>query len=222
MKHTTLNQSFGMVLIALCVSLATAPVTASAEDNPWRLRFAVISMDPSGTSVVVQETGERISYNSSSGTGFGIDLEYRASRRLGVDFGVLSASPGLDVEVGAQPLTVIGSGDLNITPIYAALNIHLTPDSRFDLYVGPLLAYVRYDGFKLSVDSELVEVFNTESDFGIGAVVGLDIGLGSGGWLLNAAVRYIDTTLEATSSDGGLGKTNIDPTIYSLGVGFKF
>ena len=73
MKHTTLNQFFGMVLIALCVSLATAPVTASAEDNPWRLRFAVISMDPSGTSVVVQETGERISYNSSSGTGFGID-----------------------------------------------------------------------------------------------------------------------------------------------------
>jgi len=38
----------------------------------------------------------------------------------------------------------------------------------------------------------------------------------------DAAGRYIDTTLEATSSGGGPGTTDIDPTIYSLGVGFKF
>jgi outer membrane protein len=222
MQYAVLKQASSIVMITLAVALANLPVTASAADDPWQIRFAVVSMDPSGTSVIVPETGESFSYDSSSGTGLGIDLEYRASRRLGIDFGVLSASPGIDVDVGAQPLTISGSGDINITPIYAGLNIHLTPDSRFDLYIGPLLAYVRYSEFKLAAGPGLVEAFTTENGFGIGGVVGLDIGLGDGRWSLNAAVRYIDTTLEATSSDGGLGKTDIDPMICSVGFGFKF
>jgi outer membrane protein W len=222
MKETTLSQFLLMALAALCVTLAVPPATASAEDNPWHLRLSMISMDPSGTSVTVSDTGESISYSNTNGTGFGIDLEYRASKRLGIDFGVFSASPSIDVEVGYQPFTISASGDLKITPICAALNVHLTPNSRFDLYIGPLLAYVRYGGFKLAAAPGLVETFTTEHDFGVGGVVGLDIGLGSGQWSLNAAVRYIDTTLEAASSDGGPGRTDIDPTIYSLGVGVRF
>ncbi len=222
MQHTARNQFVSITLFILFVGLATMPVEVYAEDERWVLRFAVVSMDPGGTSVVVPETGEEISYSSSSGIGLGIDLEYRASKRLGIDFGVLSASPNVDVEVGEEPFTVSGSGDLNTTPLYAALNIHLTPDSRFDLYVGPLVAYVKYDGFKLAAGPGLIEEFTTENDFAFGGVVGLDIGLGDGRYVLNAAVRYIDTTLEATSSDGGLGKTDIDPTIYSVGVGFRF
>lgn len=222
MRYPIVKKAVSAVPITLAVALTTLAVTASAEDNPWQIRFAVVSMDPSGTSVFVPETVESISYDSGSGTGLGIDLEYRASKRLGIDFGVLSASPGIKVEAGVQPFTVSASGDLNITPIYAGLNIHLTPDSRFDLYLGPLLAYVRYDGFKLAAGTGIVEEFTTENGFGFGGVVGLDIGLGDGRWSLNASVRYIDTTLEATSSDGGLGKTDIDPTIYSLGVGYRF
>ena len=222
MKHTTLRNAMSTGAVTLALILATLPVTASAEDNRWQIRFAVVSMDPSGASVTVPENGESISYNSRSGTGLGMDLEYRASKRLGIDFGVFSASSEIEVEVGYQPFTVSASGDLKITPICAALNVHLTPDSRFDLYIGPLLAYVRYGSFKLTAGPGLFETFTTEDDFGFGGVVGLDIGLGSGQWSLNAAVRYIDTTLEATSSDGGPGTTDIDPTIYSLGVGVKF
>ena len=222
MQHTARNHFVSMTLLILFMALASMPAQVSAEDERWALRFAVVSMDPRGSLVTVAETGEQISYSSSSGIGLGIDLEYRASRRLGIDFGVLSASPNIAVEVGEEPFTVRGSGDLNATPLYAALNVHLTPDSRFDLYVGPLVAYVKYDGFKLAAGPGLIEEFTTENDFGFGGVVGLDIGLGDGQWLLNAAVRYIDTTLEATSLDGGLGTTDWDPMIYSVGVGFRF
>jgi outer membrane protein W len=222
MKNTVFNQTIVAVMITLFVAVATLPGTAAADDDPWKFRFAVVSMNPKGGTFVVSESDETFSYQSGSGVGIAIDFEYRASRRLGIDFGVISASPGFTVDVDAEPLSVTASSDVRITPIYAALNIHLTPDSRFDLYIGPLLAYVTYDHFVLVAGPELREGFNAEEGFGFGAVLGLDIGLGSGNWSLVTAIRYLDTTLEASPSDGGVGKSDINPTIFSVGFGYRF
>ena len=222
MKHEIFGQAMTAVLITLFVALATLPGTASADDDPWKFRFAVVSMNPKGGTFVISETDETFSYQSGSGVGLALDFEYRASRRLGIDFGVISASPGFTVAVDAEPLSVSASSDIRITPIYTALNVHLTPDSRFDLYIGPLLAYVTYDRFELVAEPDLREGFSAEEGFGWGAVLGLDIGLGSGRWSLATAVRYLDTTLEASPSDGGVGKTDINPTIFSVGFGYRF
>jgi len=222
MKHTILNQTFAAAMITLIISLATLPGTASADDDPWKFRFAVVSMNPTGDIFDVPETGETFSYQSSSGVGIALDFEYRASRRLGIDFGVISASPGFTVVVDAEPTSVSAKSDIRVTPIYAALNIHLTPDSRFDLYIGPMVAYVTYDHFVLVADPDLREGFNAEEGFGFGAILGLDIGLGSGRWSLVTAIRYLDTTLEASPDDGGVGKTDINPTIFSIGFGYRF
>jgi outer membrane protein len=135
---------------------------------------------------------------------------------------VLTAQPVIDVlidEVGV----ISASAKPRITPVYAALNVHLTPDSRADLYVGPLLAYVVYSSFDLVVDPWfLTEGFVTENDFGIGINVGLDVRLGEGGWLLSAAFKYLDTTLVASPPDESVGRTDIDPMIFSIGVGYRF
>ena len=222
MKPTILNQPFAAVMITLFIALATLPGTASADDDPWIFRFAVVSMNPTGDNFDVPETGESFSYQSSSGVGIALDFEYRASRRLGIDFGVISASPGFTVAVDAEPTSVSAKTDIRVTPIYAALNIHLTPDSRFDLYIGPMVAYVTYDHFVLVADPDLREGFSAEEGFGFGAILGLDIGLGSGRWSLVTAIRYLDTTLEASPDDGGVGKTDFNPTIFSVGFGYRF
>ena len=47
---------------------------------------------------------------------------------------------------------ISASAKPRITPVYAALNVHLTPDSRADLYVGPIVAYVVYSSFELVTD----------------------------------------------------------------------
>ena len=222
MKHRFLDQALAAVLSPLIIAVVTQPGNASADDDPWKFRFAAVSMNPSGGTFAVPETGETFSYQSGSGAGVALDFEYRASRRLGIDFGLITASPGFSVAIDARPLSVSASGDIRITPIYAALNIHLTPDGRFDLYVGPLLAYVTYDRFELVAGPELREGFSAEEGLGFGAVLGLDIGLGSGRWSLSTAVRYLATTLEASPADGGVGKTDIDPWIFSIGVGYRF
>ena len=213
---------FPAAIMIVAIFSAMDPSTIMADDNPWQLRVAAVSMDLGDGTVSVPGTDEEYSYSASNGLGFAIDLEYRASRRLGIDFGVISASPGIEVTVDDPPLSVEANADLRITPIYAALNVHLTPDSRFDLYVGPVLAYVVYESFDLVAGPELSEPFSVENDFAVGAVIGLDIGLGSAGWSLNTAVRYLETSLEARPADGSVGTTEIDPTIFSLGFGYRF
>ena len=233
MSNRIPNQFFAAAVAALFTVMASLPGVASAEDDPWgaqladkkpwKARFAVVSMHPSGSEVRVSGTDDQYSYEGNSGYGFAIDFEYRASRRLGIDFGVISASPGLDVTVGEEPLTMEATADIRLTPVYAAANIYLTPDGRFNLYIGPLLAYVIYESFELTAGPGLSEWFHTDSGFGYGAVLGLDIELGSGKWFLNAAVRYLDTTLEAAPrDDGGVGKADLDPTIFSFGFGVRF
>jgi outer membrane protein len=220
-----MNIRFRMTATAILVAAFTFtvfPITASAGEGPWQLRITGLSMNPTGSSVFVAGSGERIHYSADNGYGFGFDLEYRASRRVGIDFGVLTATPVIDVlidEVGV----ISASAKPRITPVYAGLNVHLTPDSRFDLYIGPLLAYVVYSSFDLVVDPWfLTEGFVTRNDFGIGVNLGFDIRLGDGGWLLTAAVKYLDTTLEASPPDESIGRTDIDPMIFSVGVGYRF
>ena len=222
MKPSTLNQVFAAMMITLFVALATLPGTAAAKDDPWKFRFAVVSMNPTGDAIDVPETGETFPYQSSSGVGAAFGLEYRASRWVGIDFGIISASPDFTVIVGSEPESISAKTDIRVTPIYAALNIHLIPDGRFDLYIGPLLAYVTYDSFVIEAGPGEREGFSAEEDFGVGAVLGLDIGLGRGRWSLVTAIRYLDTTLEAQPAAGDVGKTDFDPTIFSVGFGYRF
>ena len=210
------------VVFLIAVTLPTAGFTG---DRAWLLRVTGVSVDSDAHAVEVMGTGEGLSITTSSGFGVGFDLEYRVSNRLGVDFGVLSAAPsvGTSVDVGWKSINISADAGVTMTPITAGLNVHLTPDSRFDIYVGPLLAYVVYDSFTLSAGPGLSESFSSENDVGFGANIGVDVGLDKQGrWTFNASLKYIDTTLEASPSDGSPGKTDFDPTIFGVGFGYRF
>ncbi len=70
MKHRTHNQQMAMALATVAVTVVMLAAPAAADDHPWQLRVAAISMNPDGSSVFVPDTGERISYDSSHGVGF--------------------------------------------------------------------------------------------------------------------------------------------------------
>ena len=227
------NLVFAAAVITFFTVMASLPGTTSAEDDPWKaqladgdrwmVRFAAVLMNPSGSEVNVAGTDDQYSYEGKNGYGFAIDFEYRAARRLGIDFGVISASPGIDVTVEDEFASVSAEADIRLTPIYAAANIYLTPEGRFNLYIGPILAYVIYESFELNAGPGQSEWFSTEDGFGYGAVLGLDIEVGSGKWFLNTAIRYLDTTLEAAPrDDDGVGKADLNPTIFSFGFGVRF
>ena len=223
----SISRRFRTVIIpmaaAVFFSTAALPSAGIAADRAWLLRVAGVSVDSGAHAVDVVGTSESLSISTSSGFGFGLGLEYRASRRLGVDFGVLSAAPSIGTSVVVGFKSISASADVTMTPISAGLNVHLTPDSRFDVFFGPLLAYVIYDSFTLSAGPGLSESFSSENDVGFGGTIGVDVGLGHRGrWTLSAAIKYIDTTFEAKPSDGDAGRTDLDPMIVGLGFGYRF
>jgi outer membrane protein W len=215
--------AIALAAVSVFLMFALCSTNAEAGDRQWVVRATVLSMKPTGDSVVVDGDDNWSHYTADAEYGFGIDFEYRASRLLGIDFGVLSASPELDVVYDAAPM-ITATAKLRITPIYTGLNLHLTPDSQFDLSLGPVLAYVVYSGFDLVVNPLALteEGFESEDEFGFGVNLGLDVRLGDDGWLLTAAFRYLNTTLKAAPPDEGTGSTAIDPKIFSIGVGYRF
>jgi outer membrane protein W len=223
-------QPASVILGAVILALITLPAAseeasgAVVEDTKgrWQLRLAALTMDSAASSVQVV-SGEGISISTDVGGGLGVDVEYRLSKRLGLDFGVLAASPsiGSHVDIGWHGVNV-GTG-ITVAPITAGLNIHLTPDSKVDLYAGPLIAYVVYESFDFSIGKSIGESFTTKNDFGYGVNLGIDIFLGSGGhWALVGNFKYIESTLEATPTDGDTGVTEFDPTIFGLGFAYRF
>lgn len=222
MKNTRHSRTVVANLVGMILVVVALPGTGAAGDRAWLLRVAGVSVDSGASAVEVPGTGEQFSIETSSGLGFGLDLEYRASRRIGVDLGVLSAAPniGTSVDVGVKSLSA--NADVTMTPLTAGINVHLTPDSRFDVYLGPLLAYVIYDNFTFTAWPGLSESFRSQNDVGFGANLGVDVRLGDGRWTFNAALKYIDTTFEASSIDGGPGETDFDPTIVGVGFGYRF
>lgn len=222
MKSTSHARHIAAMVAAVITGLAAVPNVGDAADGRWQLRLAVLAMDSGASSVEVGGPSNGVLVSTDVGGGIGIGAEYQFSRRLGIDLGVLLAADlGTRIKVDWTGAT-FGTG-VTVRPITAGLNVHLTPDSRVDLYLGPLLAYVVYDSFEVSVGRGVTQSIATENDLGFGANLGLDVHLGRGGhWSLVGTFKYIDTTLEATPPDSPPGSTDFDPTIVGFGVAYRF
>ena len=194
----------------------------STPEAYWVLRFDLSWVDPSGSPVSFAGDGHTVWTYFDTDFGAGMRAEYRFSERLGVEVGVLGAG-NVDVTSGYFDHSIGSNVEVSgFTPLTLGLNVHLTPDRAVDLYAGPLLALVMYS----SVDdwsSHYVGRTNVsvDNDVGWGAILGLDVPLGSRGWMAQANLRYIDTDMKNSGGDISLN-SEFDPVIYSVGFGYRF
>jgi outer membrane protein len=59
------------------------------------------------------------------------------------------------------------------------------------------------------------------NSYGLAAQVGADIPLG-GGWLLNVDVKKVQIGTNVYLAGADKGKFKVDPTLLSVGVGYRF
>ena len=116
----------------------------------------------------------------------------------------------------------VSTGISSFVPLTLGLNYHFSSGSRVDFYAGPFLALVRYGD--VDVESGTSGVFTREAvdtDTGWGVIVGLDVPLRSGNWLLQSNLRYIQTKMKGTTGDDPF-EGDFDPLILSIGFGYRF
>ena len=155
-------------------------------------------------------------------------MEYRASRRWGVELSATRAEVVSEVEfeIGVPELLVVESR-IDTTPILARVNWHLTPESKADVYVGPVAGWVRYSDVDVTFKGP-IEVINvlvdpdiaTKDGFAWGAHLGLDVPFGSGGWFFNGGLTFLKAEVE--SRDFESNSFDLDPLTAHVGVGYRF
>jgi outer membrane protein W len=200
------------ILFALC----TVQPAAAADDTGWRLK---------GTGVAAQPT---LGGDDDPAFGVGVGLEYRASRRLGVELSALTAEIEEELTFGFFDDSVTIGTALRMTPVLAKLNVHLTPDSRADLYLGPVAGRMMYGDFDVTVhsslDGETVRgSVKTEDDWAWGAHIGVDVPVGDRGLFFTAGATWLKAEVEIEDpEEGGTFSSNLDPLIAQVGFGYRF
>lgn len=199
---------------------AGAAESDSAFEPAWRLRFQVSSIDFDG--------------NFSGGSGYDVDVggavsvnaEYRFSPRLGLDLGAL-AGGGVDL---ASRSAWLGYAEwhvydtLTFNALTAGLGIHLTPDSRVDFSICPMVAMMQYGGLVVETGAGRVATgVDFDEDLAFGASLGLAVPFGERrSWTFNANLTRLESTMNGSGSGGLRVEEDYDATLFGLGFGYRF
>ena len=121
-----------------------------------------------------------------------------------------------DTALGAK----VDVGSTSVLPPTLTVQYHFMPDQKFSPYVGAGLNYTFF--YNTEPGGGIVKRTSLTNNFGEALQIGFDYAV-SGPWVLNADVKqlFLHTT---ASLDSGLvrAKTDLDPLVIGVGVGYKF
>jgi hypothetical protein len=161
---------------------------------------------------------EQFNYLWESGSGLGLQGEYRFSDRLGFGLGVLLAEFDSELMYDTPFVWEMDFADVETTTIFAGPLFHLTRrDSRVDFFVAPLLHYTSIDDFTYVLPSRDVRV-DFDDQFSFGAQLGLDVPFRRDGRFgIHAGSLWLDLEGEADDFD-----VDINPLTFNLGLFYRF
>lgn len=229
---TANKRVFSVLVLLLCAAGAlasTEDVEATGTQDwreGWSLRLYAAAIDFDDSSESLNRPIGRVGYSIDAGGGLGLSTEYRFTRRLGVELGVL-AGGGVGIEASAGR----GSGaswvtydDLSFTPFTVGFGIHLTPGRALDFRVSPLVAWVNYGSLSVAVAPGSVATSRIEmdSDLAPGVALGLGVPLGGQRWSFEASLTYLDTDLSGSGPPGLQVDSSFASTVFGVGVGYRF
>ena len=222
MRKTTL-------IVALCAAtLGWASAAVAEVEETWIVRVGALSVD-ADPGFRQDEDGGSVQLTGDAGFGFSLVGEYRVNDRLGVELGAHWSEYDLELELGGGMFcgstfcTVTATDSVRPLTFSLGLDVHLTPERRADLYVGPVLAYVLYSDptFRFSDGSIRGSI---DDDLAWGGVAGLDVPFGDRGWHFSSSIRYLRAEADATARDdeGDTEAVSLDFDQLAIVVGFGY
>jgi outer membrane protein len=206
--------------IAACIfssSFIAPPVLAA--DNPMDgiyagdvlVRLRAISIEPevntrSGSALSAINTGV------SNATVPELDLTYMIRDSIGVELILATSRQEVTSSLGEL-------GGVNVLPPTLLLQYHFNHQGRVRPYVGAGVNYTYFYNDGLHVGSQGVQI--SHSSVGPAVQAGVDIQI-TKNLFLNADIKKIWMSTQASLGTTGLGTLHIDPVVMGVGVGMKF
>jgi opacity protein-like surface antigen len=217
-----------LVLIAVIALVGLVVMPASAAERDWHVRIFASGFDPNLDVMVPAENPDEVRVTAGSDLGFGASVEVQLGELLGLELGLIQASPSVELSAdvpGYGPLSLTDS--LSTLVITLDLDVHLTPGSDwFDVYVGGGVANVGYGDLHF-VDPEGDPLdLDVDDDLTYSIKAGLDIALGSSSrWAATGCLRYLWSDLEVTQAQqpsGGTETFDFNIFHFTVGVAYTF
>ena len=112
----------------------------------------------------------------------------------------------------------VKSGTIKALPPSLLLQYHFTDLGAFKPYVGAGLNYTVFYN-RNNILNGAAEV--DRSSFGLTGQIGFDYALNKN-WFLNLDVKYVQMNTDVKVNGAKVGKVDLDPMLYGIGVGYRF
>lgn len=212
----------GAISFGLCLACGMHQATAGSDDGNVMVRVLGTVVDPD-TDATVKAGGVAIpSANAEASTEVipALTLSYFLNKNFAVELFCCFSKHEID---GKGAIAGLGEiADTWIFPPALTLQYHFTGMGAWKPYVGAGVQYIAF--FEEGVGKNLLGARSVSIDDAWGFTLqgGLDVGLGNG-WSLNFDVRktWLDTKI-AWSGTPVRADADLDPWIFSAGLGYRF
>ena len=200
MKKAMLAAALGLVMVG------GSALAQTSGDSPWLLRFRATNLDmanKNGTPVAGLAVNDKAIPE--------VDISYFFSPNV-------AAELVLTVPQKQKVSTTAGGqiGTFKHLPPTLLLQYHFTQFQGFKPYVGAGVNYTKISSVNL------VSPYSLEKDsWGLAVQAGVDVPL-SKNWSVNFDVKKVQIRTNVFASGVSAGELKLDPTLFSVGVGYRF
>lgn len=209
--------------LSVTMGLGLSPVMANASAlhaGDWLARISLSNVNPSASSSNPRgglPPGSDVSIDSSTRPSFTVG--YMLTDNLDIE--LLAAWPFKHDITGDGALSGAGKiGDTKQLPPTLSVDWHFMPESHIRPYAGVGLNYTHF--FSENATGPLAgTTLSIDNSWGPAVQAGFDADVGAN-WSFNASVRYIQIKTTATYSNGYKLDVDVNPWVYTVGIGTSF
>ena len=203
-----------LVACTVAALAALSAGTVQAQESPWmvRARAVYLSWD-NGNADGLQNAGVG-TVSADKRWIPEVDISYFFTKNIAAEL-VLTYPQDVDIKTAALG----GIGHVQALPPSLLLQYHFTDLGAFKPYVGVGLNYTIFT--KDSFNTALGKVSVDGSSWGLAAQVGMDYALDKN-WSINLDAKYIQMDTDVKLGGTKIGKLDLNPITYGVGIGYRF
>lgn len=200
-------------------ALVAPPASAQGALNEVVVRVRAVGVVPQDTASVITKLGGR--WDSTSSAGVDADLSWFLTPHFAIGLGASTSHHAFTLQGSSAGVVPVGSARLIVPSV--TLQYHVMSEGWFRPYfgVGPTAAVLT----NARPGGTLVDTLYFSSNVGVVFQAGVDLYV-HGPFVMNVDVKQLLVTTVAYSPHPPRtpvqAKVSLDPTIFGIGVGYRF
>lgn len=198
------------LVTALAAALLCCGAAQAADNAPWLIRARAVGINFSnGQADNLQATAKVEADNRWIPE---VDISYFFSKNLAAEL-ILTYPQNVDIKLNG-----VKQGTIKALPPTLLVQYHFADLGAFKPYVGAGVNYTLFSK-RDNILNGAASVDN--SSVGLAAQIGVDYAI-SKNMYLNLDVKYVQMSTDVKVGGAKVGKLDLNPTLFGIGVGYRF